>query len=332
VPSCPRPLSAAAIVLAIVTFHPAFSAMRLFVVANIAKPAVAAALPTLLQQLPPHAQVLAVDTDKQANLAAVDADAILVLGGDGTLLTTARRLHGRQIPLLGVNYGRLGFLSGFTPEQFASHVNDFVAGKLTISRRVMIETSVLAADVHCNIAQPGELHCYRRFGATALNDAVISAGDPFHMIALEIATDGGGHLEASNAGGAGMRYFGDGIIVATPSGSTAYNLSAGGPIISGNVNAFCITPICAHSLTHRPVIISDNSTVMITAARVNPGTTLFCDGQESTHLLAGDRVVIRRSPHPLLLVENPHEREWTTLAEKLHWGISPGYQSLGNET
>jgi len=301
--------------------------MRLIVVANVAKPAVAAALQPLLQRLPKGVQVVTVDTDNQTNLASVDADAILVLGGDGTLLCTARRLHGRQIPLLGVNFGRLGFLSGFTPEQFATHADDFVAGRLTICRRVMIEASVLAADAQCDIAQPGEVRIHRRFGATALNDAVITAGDPFHMIALEIATDGGGSLEASNAGGAGMRYFGDGIIVATPSGSTAYNLSAGGPIISASVNALCITPICAHSLSHRPVIISDNSTVLITAARVNTGTTLFCDGQESTHLATGDRVVIRRSPHPLLLVENPHEREWTTLAQKLHWGISPGYQT-----
>jgi NAD+ kinase len=124
----------------------------------------------------------------------------------------------------------------------------------------------------------------------------------------------------------GVRYFGDGVIVATPSGSTAYNVSAGGPIISPNVDALCITPICPHSLSFRPVVISPQSTILITAAKVNEGTTLFCDGQASTHLKTDEKVVIHRSPHDALLIENPHAREWNTLAEKLHWAVSPRYR------
>ena len=126
----------------------------------------------------------------------------------------------------------------------------------------------------------------RSFFATALNDAVITAGAPFHMIELEIAADGGDVNLTS--GGAGIRYFGDGVIVATASGSTAYNVSAGGPIISPNVDAFCVTPICPHSLSFRPVVISSNSTVLVTAIKVNEGTTLFCDGQASCRLMVND--------------------------------------------
>ena len=124
---------------------------------------------------------------------------------------------------------------------------------------------------------------------------------------------------------AGVRYFGDGVIVSTSSGSTAYNVSAGGPIISPDVDAFCITPICPHSLSFRPVVVSPKATVVIAAVRVNPGTTLFCDGQESTKLTAGDRVIVRRSPHDVLLIEDPDARQWRSLAEKLNWAAGPKY-------
>jgi NAD+ kinase len=156
---------------------------------------------------------------------------------------------------------------------------------------------------------------HRKFVATALNDAVVTAGSPFRMIELSVSADSD----------TGVRYFGDGIIISTASGSTAYNVSAGGPIIDANVEAFCITPICPHSLSFRPVVISSRSTVVIVARRVNAGTTLFCDGQATSALCAGDRVVIRRSPHDALLVENPSAREWHSLAEKLNWAAGPRY-------
>lgn len=135
------------------------------------------------------------------------------------------------------------------------------------------------------------------------------------MVELELAADGE----------EGVRYHGDGVIVSTSSGSTAYNVSAGGPIISPDVEAFCITPICPHSLSLRPVVVSSKSTVIIRAKRVNEGTTLFCDGQASTRLSAGDTVVIRKSKSDALLVENPEAREWGSLAEKLNWGVGPHY-------
>src|SRR4051812_38499046 len=270
--------------------------MKLFIVANCEKPRVRPALDGVVRDLKGRAEVAGVDTDHNGDLSKTNADAILVLGGDGTLLATARRLHGRAIPLMGVNFGRLGFLASFTPEEFPRHLELLLAGKLPIVRRVMLEVSVAG----------------QNFSATALNDAVVTAGAPFHMIELELGANGD----------QGIRYFGDGVIVSTPSGSTAYNVSAGGPIISPDVEAFCITPICPHSLSFRPVVVSANSTVFVQAVRVNEGTTLFCDGQASTKLSAGDRVIVRRSEHEVLLVENPDSQQWKGLAQKLNWASS----------
>jgi NAD+ kinase len=137
------------------------------------------------------------------------------------------------------------------------------------------------------------------------------------MIELQIGVGGEG----------GVKYFGDGVIVSTSSGSTAYNVSAGGPIISPMLDALCITPICPHSLSFRPVVIPSRSTVVIAAVRVNAGTTLQCDGQRPTSIAAGEKIVIRRGANPVLLVENPDSREWRALAEKLNWAAGPAYNS-----
>jgi len=298
--------------------------MRVLIVANKSKPLVAAALERIVPAIARIGQLVGIEAETQTEAIVADADVILVLGGDGTLLSAARRLRGRQIPLLGVNFGRLGFLASFTPKQFDQHFPDFVAGKLPITARLALETSVLPTEIHCRFGDGADVAQRRRFVSTALNDAVVTAGAPFHMIELEIAANG---PKPGDGAWAGIRYFGDGVIVATTSGSTAYNVSAGGPIISPNVDALCVTPICPHSLSFRPVVISSNSTVVITAIRVNEGTTVFCDGQESTNLVAGERIVIRRSPEPVLLVENPESREWHTLAAKLNWAASPGYNT-----
>jgi NAD+ kinase len=288
---------------------------RIYVVANLSKPAVAEAIEPLRRWLEPRAQLAGVESDCQENLAAIDADLILVLGGDGTLLSVARRLGGKPIPLMGVNFGRLGFLASFTPENFRQYLDQYITSGLPTSRRQMLEASVVPSGAPCQWGDEHAVARHRKFVATALNDAVVTAGSPFRMIELSVSADSD----------TGVRYFGDGIIISTASGSTAYNVSAGGPIIDANVEAFCITPICPHSLSFRPVVISSRSTVVIVARRVNAGTTLFCDGQATSALCAGDRVVIRRSPHDALLVENPSAREWHSLAEKLNWAAGPRY-------
>jgi NAD+ kinase len=291
--------------------------MQLFIVANTSKPLVRPALDELLPWLKQRVEVTGIDDGCGADLSAVAADVILVLGGDGTLLAVARKLAGRQIPLMGINYGRLGFLADFTPEQFKPRFEEILKNGWVISRRAMLEASVLPEGVACRFTDPQEVNRCRRFVATSLNDAVVTAGSPFRMIDLELNADSE----------TGVRYSGDGVIVATASGSTAYNVSAGGPILSPNVDAMCITPICPHSLSFRPVVLAMTSTVMITAKRVNTGTTLICDGQTHTEIREGERIVIRRNPHDVLMVDNPDTKEWHILAEKLQWAVGPKYNS-----
>ena len=291
--------------------------MRLFIVANTAKPLVRPALAEFLPWLKERVDVAGVDDGCSGDWSNLSADAILVMGGDGTLLAVARKLAGRPIPIMGINFGRLGFLADFTPEQFKQRFEEMLKHGPVISRRSMLETSVLPEGAQCHFTDPVEVSTARRFSATALNDAVVTAGAPFRMIDLEIGADSE----------TGVRYSGDGVIVATPSGSTAYNVSAGGPIISPNVDAMCITPICPHSLSFRPVVIALSSTVLITTVRVHAGTSLICDGQASTPLKSGEKIVIRRSPYDVLLVDNPDTKEWHVLAEKLGWAVGPRYNS-----
>lgn len=289
--------------------------MRSLVLANSHKLREETSVQSILPIVKRYATVIDVITDDDQDLSGTDADMVLVLGGDGTLLSAARRLRGRQIPLLGINFGRLGFLAEFTPSELEHALKLAADGGLTARPRMNIETSVIGGEVTADVDDPANIRAQRRFGATALNDAVLTAGEPFHMIDLEISANG--HT--------GVRYSGDGAIISTPSGSTAYNISAGGPIISQELDCICVTPICPHSLAFRPMVISPDSVIQVRAVRVNPGTTLFCDGQARTRIVDGDRIIIRRSEHYVLIYDHPEHREWRSLAEKLHWAISPSY-------
>ena len=278
--------------------------MKLFIVANRSKPHVSRALDEWLPWMKQSVEIVGIDEQCATDFADLDVDVILALGGDGTLLAAARRLSGKPIPLMGVNFGRLGFLASFSPDRFKEHFELLIADKLPITSRLVLEAIVLRGSSQ-----------FAR--ATALNDAVITAGPPFHMINLDIRA-------GADADG-GVSLFGDGVIIATPSGSTAYNVSAGGPIVDPGVEAFCVTPICPHSLSFRPVVVSSRNQVVVVASKVNPGTTLFCDGQETARLSAGDKVVIRRSPNDVRLIENPEAMQLRNLAQKLHWASTPRY-------
>ncbi|HRK31201.1 MAG TPA: NAD(+)/NADH kinase [Tepidisphaeraceae bacterium] len=294
--------------------------MRAIIVANLKKPRLTNEIQSLIAFSQARIDCVGVDTDGTMALDDVVADVVLVFGGDGTLLSTARRLNGKQTPLMGVNFGRLGFLASFTPAEFRSHIDALLERKLPISCRQVIEASVLDSKLGVRASDAAAVTEKRKWHSTALNEAVVNAGAPFRMIELEIGADLDGGTEG------GVRYFGDGVIVSTPSGSTAYNVAAGGPIISPNVEAMCVTPVCPHSLAFRPIVVSSQTVVQIAAKRVNSGTTLSCDGQASTRLTAGDVVIIRRSANDVQVIENPGAREWRTLAEKLHWAISPNYK------
>lgn len=304
--------------------------MRLLIVANLRKmrvrPAVGELTDWIRENFPERVHIVGVEAAEPAagqeagsdfDLSRIDVNLILVLGGDGTLLSVARRLQGRQIPVMGVNYGRLGFLAGFQPDELHKYFGELVEGKLPISSRQMLDVSVITAPQQCDLMNEAEVVAKRSAHVLALNDAVVTAGPPFHMIELSLGVDGE----------FGVHVWGDGVIVCTPSGSTAYNVSAGGPILNPPVRAFCVTPIAPHSLSFRPVIVPSDLRIMLIARQVNRGTTLVCDGQDAARLKKGDQVIIRRADRDLLLVENPHSRRWRALAEKLHWASTP---RLGN--
>lgn len=228
-------------------------------------------------------------------------DYIVVLGGDGTMLAVARHLEEYQIPLIGVNFGKLGFLTAFTVKELESEFPKILAGKAHISERLMLK-------VKCHTkAEP--IYC--------MNDVVVNAGSPHRVIFLKITIDG---REIATIGG-------DGIIVGTPTGSTAYNLSAKGPILWPDVNAIIINPLHPHSLDCPPIVVDASSEITITAEQVNEGTDLVVDGQHTFPFCKGDSFTAMASPEPALIVRNPMYPRWRSLVEKFNWGAPPVYRN-----
>lgn len=246
-----------------------------------------------------------------------DSDLIVVLGGDGTLLSQTRRFLGRNRPLLGINLGKLGFLAEFDLDSFARQAPRILGGSASGEDLRTRELCVLAAVVKHADGRETD-------AGLALNEVVITAGYPYRMVELALRIDGAG----------GPLVAGDGLIVSTPAGSTAYNVSAGGPILATGTQALVITPIAPHSLAFRPVVIPSTSRIEIIAARVNDsgshgGTTLVLDGQGQIRLFQGDRVVIRQHERAALFVRNPEANAWATLISKMHWAALPRSSGAG---
>lgn len=223
-------------------------------------------------------------------------DLVIVLGGDGTLLSAARVVAGRDIPLFAVNLGHLGFLTSIHSEDLFPELDRSLRGEHRIGRRRMVECELIRED---------------RIIATysALNDVVITKSELARMIDLDTHVDD--HFVAA--------YKADGLIIATPTGSTAYSLSAGGPVIFPSVAAFCITPICPHMLTNRPVIVPDTSIIQI-LNHSEDGTWLTIDGQVGEPLETGDRIICRSSAKTIQLIRPPKLLFFDVLREKLKWG------------
>ncbi len=223
-------------------------------------------------------------------------DLVIVLGGDGTLLSAARCIAGRDIPLFAVNLGHLGFLTSIRLEELYPELERALAGGHRIGRRRMVDCEV--------IRDNNRIAMY-----SALNDVVITKTELARMIDLDTHVDN--HFVVA--------YKADGLIISTPTGSTAYSLSAGGPVIFPSVAALCITPICPHMLTNRPVIVPDNSVIQI-LNRGGEGTYLTIDGQVGEPLLKGDRIVCRSSEKTIQLIRPPKALFFDVLREKLKWG------------
>ena len=238
-----------------------------------------------------------------------EADYAVVFGGDGSIIAAARRLSQSGdktgIPVIGVNLGKLGYLAEFSVEELKGFFPQLMRGKAKIEKRMMLL---------CRVIKKGK----ERFSSTAVNDVFITAGPPFRMIDLKMFVDGQ-HLGDCVS---------DGLVVSTPTGSTAYSLSAGGPVLSQKMEGIVITPICPHSLSFRPIVIKADSVVEIRGVRFNEGTTVSIDGQVSLELDIDDVVEIRREKRDFLIVNNPLRCEWDTLAAKLGWAEKPKYQGI----
>lgn len=230
------------------------------------------------------------------------ADYAVVFGGDGSIIAAVRQL-GRspdtiRIPIVGVNVGKLGYLAEFSVEELEGFFPQLRSGGVAIERRMMLL---------CRVLRAGR----ERFRSTAVNDIFITAGPPFRMIELKMSVDGQLLGECVS----------DGLVVSTPTGSTAYSLSAGGPVLSQAMRAMVITPICPHSLSFRPIVIRADSIIEIRGVRLNEGSTVSTDGQSSLELDTKDIVRVQRAKKEFLIVNNPLRSEWDTLAAKLGWGV-----------
>lgn len=226
-----------------------------------------------------------------------ESDMIVVLGGDGTMISTARLIGDSECLVLGINYGSLGYLADFRIEEMFTALDAILDGRYEIDRRVMLTAEHLRGD---EVLAKGRV----------LNDVVINKAALARIIEIDVHLNG---LYVNS-------FRADGLIIATPTGSTAYNLSAGGPIVYPSMNAVVLTPICPFTLTNRPIVVPDDAVTELYLKNENEGVVLTLDGQTGFSMRSHDRVVIRKSKTTFNLVQPPNRNYFDVLRNKLKWG------------
>lgn len=281
--------------------------MRFFVLGNAEKPGVREQAEHLRQLLGGLGDVVAFDLEQSVDLSPLNADLAFVLGGDGAILRAARQMGYRQVPVLGINLGKLGFLADLSLDEVQGRLTEVVRGDFRTTGHVMYE---------CVVNQSGESKNY-----LGLNEVVVLTGPPFDMLQIELAIDGETVLQ----------YGGDGLILSTPIGSTAHNLAAGGPILGQELTAFVVTPLSAHTLCGRPLV---GSAEKVYSIRVSParGAWLVVDGQDVVALTPQHEIQVRRAPVEFQLVKVAGHSYFHTLRDKLRWGTAPNYRQSGEPT
>ncbi len=224
-------------------------------------------------------------------------DLVLVLGGDGTMIATGRMLGDNQVPVIGVNYGGLGYLAEFPTEEMFPALEAILAGEYQVQQRLMLSVELWRGN---------ELVTQNR----VLNDVVVNKSALARIIEIKASLND----QFVNS------FRADGLIVATPTGSTAYNLSAGGPIIYPSMQAMVITPICPFTLSNRPIVVPDDSVIEVNLITENEEVALTLDGQVGVSLQARDRLLIRKSRTAFNLVQPPNRNYFEVLRTKLRWG------------
>jgi NAD+ kinase len=270
---------------------------------------VARVVPPLVNWLKAHGAEVVCDSETSDCIEPVAAqirkredlpgctDLLIVLGGDGTLLSAARLAAERGVPILAVNLGGLGFLTTVSQDEIYSILEELFSGKHRVSERVMLEAEIIRAG-----------SVIRR--QIALNDAVLNKAALARIMDLELRVDG----EYVTT------YKSDGLILSTPTGSTAYSLAAGGPIVYPTVEAFVVSPICPHTLTNRPIVIPDSATIEIDFKAENDSVYLTLDGQIGIELVRGDHIRVRKAQKKLMLVRPSKKTYFQILRNKLKWG------------
>jgi NAD+ kinase len=250
----------------------------------------------LLEIIQQCAEIVGVDYALDMDLENVEADFVVVFGGDGSILRASHRMGRRQLPILGVNLGKLGFLAAITPEGFADIFPKVCSGDYLIIEHLMFS---------CTILRNGQVV----EGRLGLNEVAILGGPPYSILNVDL------YVDAQWA----TTYSCDGLIISTPVGSTAHNLSTGGPILRKDIQAFVISPIGPHTLTMRPVVDSADRVYEMVVPAPSEQTAVVVDGQLLTNLRPDDRVRVARAHACFRMLEVPEQNYYRTLREKLGW-------------
>ena len=274
--------------------------LRIGVLADEQHPGVPSVLDGVRQLVADHAEFVDCAIDHETPLPD-GIDRAMVIGGDGAMISQIRRLAGKNIPIIGVNSGHLGFLTQFDLNSLAENLDSAIGPNPILASPMLLAVQV----AHPNEQAMGPM--------IAANDCVIHNGPPFSVIHIGLAVDSA----------PGPIMAGDGLVIATPIGSTAHNLSAGGAIVQQTLDAFALTPLSAHTLSYRPIVLSADQTLECTVHQANPGSTLVLDGQVQIPLVTDTRVIVRRHTERTALVQNPGSHYWQTLREKLGWAHRP---------
>ena len=280
---------------------------RVIVLGSGDRPKVAVEAARLRPEIEKLADVVVWDLEFTAALATVDADLAIVLGGDGSILRAAHRMGYRQIPVVGVNLGKLGFLADLSPGDFIRVLPEICAGKFRVVEHLMFECRLERRAPDASAGDAGWTTVSSQLG---LNEVAVLAGAPFAMLDVHLYVDS--ELVTT--------YSCDGLIVSTPVGSTAHSLSAGGPILRKDLQAFVISPISPHTLSNRPVVDAADRIYELVVPRPHAGTAAIVDGLLLGALSPGDRVRVECAQPRFKLVEAPGHGYYRTLREKLGWG------------
>ncbi len=243
-----------------------------------------------------------IDISDEEGIKQIAADLAFIFGGDGTILSASRKLNDKQIPLIGVHLGKFGFLADLTFGEVAKSLETIFSGEYVISQRMLLTCKLIRAKQVIN-------------ETLGLNDAVVSRTSLSRLISIK--------LYVNNK--IVTTYSSDGLIVSTPAGSTAHSLSAGGPIVTPDMEAFVITPICPHTLSNRPLVVSGDSTIELEQISESKGVGLTVDGQIYFDVMAGDKVVIQKAEKKLQLIDIQTRTFYDVLREKLNWRGQPAY-------